>query len=159
MKQRLKPLSQNQKKKPIFECLNIRVTAQDFRLNQPFVKVGRMIAFFEWAAITVDYHQFAGSAALTNGIQITVDDRPLFSDTFKALRDFMRYSYDTDFKIDSAGVTKHAYFASRLSFHKFMGNEEGVDLRDYDMVVNIQDDLLAIGTDLALTFEGWAWDK
>lgn len=152
-------MSQQLKKRPVIEIVDIRKTAQTIRLNQPFTKVSRLITFYEWEATTVDYHLFAGDAILTNGIQILVDKRELLPETIKANRDHLKYAYDVAFKVDSVGVTKHAYLTSRLSFHKFMGNEEGVDLTSYDLDVVIQDDLSSVGTELKWIFEGWTWDK
>jgi len=152
-------LSEQKKKRPVIEQVSIKTTVQDIQLNQPFVKVSRMIAFYEWEAITVDYSEFAGSAALTEGVQLQADKKLLSPVPIKSLSDHMRLAFDNSFKIDTAGVTKHAYFASRLSFHRFMGNEEGIDLTQYPLIVKVQDDLSAIGTDLALIFEGWTWDR
>ncbi len=152
-------MTERQKKRPIFECASIRVTAQDIRLKQPFVKIGRMIATYEWDATTVDFAEFAGDAALTNGIQLIRNDREVLCFPIKKLFDHSLLSFDSRIEPDTKGVVKQIHFASRLSFHKFMGNEEGIDVTEFPLIVRVQDDLSARGNSLAWMFEGWTWDR
>lgn len=152
-------LSQPKKKRPIFECIDVRVTAQDVQLKQPFVKIGRMIATYEWDATTVDFGEFAGGAALTNGIQLIQKDQEVLCFPIKTLFDHSLLSYDSRIEPDTKGVVKQIHFASRLSFHKFMGNEEGIDVTEFPLITRVQDDLSARGNSLSWMFEGWAWDR
>lgn len=152
-------LSQPKKKRPVFECVDVRVVAQDIQLKEPFVKIGRLIVTYEWDATTVDFAEFAGDTALTLGIQLIQNKRQLLCHPIKSLFSHSLLAYDSRIEPDTKGVVKQVHFTSRLSFHKFMGNEEGIDVTEFPLIVRVEDNLSARGNSLDWMFEGWAWDR
>ncbi len=152
-------MSQNQKRKrPIIELVDLRVTAQTIKLIQPFTRVERIIVLHNFDGDTVDYDEFANDTILTNGIQLLVDNRPLLPEPIKAMRDYMRYAFDTDFASDTKGVAKESNFTARFTFRRFIW-PEGINAVERDIEVVIQDDLSARGNILTWSFQGWTWDR
>lgn len=146
------------RKRPIIELVNLRVTAQTIKLAQPFTRIERMIVLHNFDGDTVDYDEFANDTILTNGLQLLVDKRPLLQEPIKAMRDYMRYAFDTDFVSDTKGVAKESNFTARFTFRRFIW-PEGINAVERDIEVVIQDDLSARGNILTWAFEGWTWDR
>lgn len=146
------------RKRPIIELVDARVTAQTIKLVQPFARIERMIVFHNFDGDTVDYDEFANDTILTNGLQIMVDNRPLFPEPIKAMRDYMRYAFDTDFVSDTKGVAKESNFTARLTFRRFIW-PEGINPIERNIDVVVQDDLSARGNILTWAFQGWTWDR
>jgi hypothetical protein len=163
-----KQVIEEQKIKPLIETIDVFISTAagdvTLPLKQPFVKVSRLIVFQAWDGTTLNYNQFNGGSAggdtLPFGIFVHVDDKPILPGPIQAQKDYMKYSFDTDVVIDTLGVTKQVYFTSRLSFHKFMGNNEGIDLTRFKMSVFIPagQDITAFGNEALWTFQGWGWD-
>lgn len=146
------------RKRPIIELVDLRVTAQTIRLKQPFARIERMIVLHNFDGDTVDYDEFANDTILTNGLQLLVDNRILLPEPIKAMRDYMRYAFDTDVSSDTKGVAKESNFTARFTFRRFMW-PDGINAVERNIEVVIQDDLSARGNILTWAFEGWTWDR
>ena len=142
----------------------------EYTLKKPFMRVSRLIVMHTWEAVGAAYEDFGdgGGAApdqLSEGLQIYVDDDPLFDEPIIATKDYMKYAYDTDVVIDDVGVNKKTYFTSRFTFSKFMGGSEGIDLSRYNLRVEVEITTAGgsrgvenYGNEFKWAFEGWGWD-
>ena len=141
----------------------------EYTLTKPFMRVGRLIVMHTWTAVGAAYEHFGDGTApntLATGLQIYVNEIPLFDEAIVATKDYMKYAYDTDVVIDGVGATKKTYFTSRFTFSKFMGFLEGIDLSRYDMRVEVDittvggsSGVEVFGNEFKWTFEGWGWDE
>lgn len=154
------------KRRPLIEHIDVRVngsTPVDIELKEPFVKISRLIVTYEWAITppVFNYDLFCDQPALTNGIRLIQNKQDIFPVGLPIINHLShaRLAYDTGFNVDTLGVIKHVHFFSRLSFHKFMGNEEGINPVDFPVIVKVQDDLSGIGIELTWIFQGWTWDR
>ena len=142
----------------------------EYTLQKPFVRVSRLVVMHTWEAAGLAYENFGDGVPAGNelqfGLQIYVDDRPMFDESIKATKDYMKYAYDTDAVVDGVGANVKVYFTSRFSFHKFMGGLEGIDVSLYDIriegdvtVPGGNDGVEQFGNEFRWTFEGWGWDR
>lgn len=145
------------RKRPLIEIVDIRKIAQTIRLKREFVHIERMIVFHNFDGDTVDYDEFANDTILTNGLQIIIDNKPLFDEPIKAMRDYMRYAFDTDVHSDTKGVAKESNFSARFTFKRFI--PDGINAVGRDIDVVIQDNLSLRGNILSWAFQGWTWDR
>lgn len=147
----------------------------DYVLQRGFVKVSRVVVLHTWPGTTTDYDFFAGgyqdihavSDSLDNGFQISVGQRdreiPLFDIPISSTKDYMRYAFDVSNVVDTFGASKKVYFTSRLSFHKFMRDADGIDttLGNRVRITGPKAGDAGIGTygtEFTYAFEGWGWD-
>lgn len=143
--------------RPLIEVVDLRKTAQTIALKKPFVFVERMVVLHNFDGDTVDYDEFANDTILTNGLQILVDERLLLDEPIKAMRDYMRYAFDTDVSSDTKGVAKESNFSARFTFRRFI--PKGINAVEREIAIAIQDDLSSRGNILSWAFEGWTWDR
>lgn len=149
---------------------SLSVLVGEHTLKKPFMRVNRLIVMHTWEAAGLAYEDFGDgvpvAGKLVFGFQIYVDEQPIFDEPIQATKDYMKYAYDTDAVVDGVGANKKVYFTSRLSFHKFMGGNEGIDLSRYDL--RVEGDITVSGANLGVeefgnefkwAFEGWGWDR
>ena len=151
----------SQKKRPLISVMDIRKAATTIPVTTDFIEITRLLFSYEWTSVAnaVDYHEFCGDTALTKGLQILLDETPLFPEPIRSLQDHAKYSYDMVIFFDTKGANAHAHLTGRLSFFKFMDGS-GIDLTGrHKMDVVIGDDLSARGNELKWIFEGWALNR
>lgn len=153
-------------------------------LREPFVRIARMVVLQTWAGTTLNYNSFGdgggGAGPLPTGFRLTLGDvvapppvttafelmsseRDILPEPIESQKDYMKYAYDTDAVIDTAGATKRVYFTCRLSFNKFMGGLEGIGMMNKQIrIFGPTDGETGIGEycdEAKWVFEGWGWDK
>ena len=142
---------------PVMAVIDFRKTAQKITVDKFFVYIHRVIWFIEQETNGIEFSKFANAAALTNGLQLLYDKIPLFDEPITTNGDFAKYAYDIDTKIDAA-ATKRTVLVSRLSFFKFTRNDLGLRMDGkHSLVLQINDDLSAVGLQLKATFQGWRY--
>ena len=176
------------KRIPLFETIDLRGVKEggdleqigttavtricgSYTLKKPFMRVSRLIVYHRWTGVADSWNEFGDgdptSATLVEGLQIFVDGKGLFDEPIKSTADYMKYAYDVSVKYDNPAAGAMTHFTSRLSFFKFMGMSEGIDLSKYDLSVtcDVTDAILgSFGVDLygeefKWIFEGWGWDR
>lgn len=147
-------------KQPIFEVLDLRVTAQTLSPTKPFQLISRLIWYIRFPLNNVLFSNFGADGALTNGIQLKYNEIELLDEPIQDLSDLPHYAYDFDLIQDATAVTKLNMAFSRWSFVKLGGNEfNGLVVgRDKKFEVIVNDDLSgSANTEIHCVVEGWGY--
>lgn len=141
--------------KPLFEKLDLAVTAQDVLLTKPFVFVERMLPHIDFNIATPDWSLFGETAALTNGLQLIYDKTLQWPMALKANHDFGELGYNVQIIPTSTGGAVARHLIGRISFDKFSPFGYYLD-GIHKLGIRIQDDLSSSANDaISVTFEGW----
>lgn len=138
---------------PQLDNLNLRVDVGIVKPEKNFTIISRGIWFVEWANANILNSQFGGDTALTIGIQIVYNNKPLLPVTIKHNHDFSRYAYDTRVDSDDTAPQINS-LVSRFSFFKFVkGGLKMGGKNNFEVLV--QDDLSSSdNSEICLMLEG-----
>lgn len=148
---------ENQYRKPITETLDLHVDGSIspylVNLTKTYDYISRVIWELDFTDNTLDFGEFAGSTALTNGTVLLYDGIGL-NDPIKSIEDFAHHSYDL--RVDTDDLSPEGrYVSCRFSFWKVVP-PYGLKMKDgHTFQVEINDNISAIDCDFELHIQGF----
>lgn len=130
------------------------ITPVIVNLTEPFDHVMRFVWNLIWRDNVVDFDVFGTLAVpLTNGTEVSYNGTTLQAQ-IKSIKDFGTLSYDVRIDQDDKNP-KDNHLYSRLSFWKFVSYQEGLDVHDYTLQFQINDNITDACSDFFVMVEGY----
>lgn len=123
-------------------------------LTKDFDHVMRIVWNLVWGEVNIDFDQFGTLAGpLTNGTEVFYNGTSV-NGAVTAIKDFGTVSYDVRIDTDDIALTtNHLY--SRLSFFKIVDPLKGLDVHNFDLQFQINDDITAACDDFFALVQGY----
>lgn len=133
---------------PVWEKVNLLVngsTPVTLNLTKTFHVVQRLIWHIRWSGASVSWTNFAGDAALTNGLDVLVGGVSLLGETIKDNEQFFEYGYDVVVNSDGGG-TPGRVLTARWSFFKSAPQGLWHFDDEYKLQFKVSDNMTALTT-------------
>lgn len=123
-------------------------------LTKNFDHVMRVVWNLIWGEVNIDFDQFGILAGpLANGTKVFYNGTTV-NGAVTAIKDFGTVSYDVRIDTDDIALTtNHLY--SRLSFFRIVDPNKGLDVHNYDLQFQINDDITAACDDFFVMVQGY----